>query len=154
MTKEIIMMMGIPGSGKSTYIQNHLMSETTIVLSSDEIREELYGDVSNQNHNDEVFKLLYSRINMYLNNENVERIVFDATNINKKRRINFIKYIKSIATVPLDINCIYMAVPFATCVERNSKRDRVVPIEVLERMHLQLSIPTLDENFDTITFVR
>ena len=48
------MMTGLPGSGKSWYAENELPN--TVIHSSDAIRDELLGDVSDQNHQELVFQ--------------------------------------------------------------------------------------------------
>ena len=56
---------GLPGSGKS-----HWASEQDAkVVSSDAIREELFGDVNDQNHNNEVFNEVHNRIQISLRSE-------------------------------------------------------------------------------------
>ena len=56
-----MMMIGVVASGKSTLAQNlknmlTKMGQPTMIVSSDEIRETVFGDVNDQTHNDEVFK--------------------------------------------------------------------------------------------------
>ena len=57
---ELNILIGIPGSGKTTFAKSKLF-ENYIYLSSDEIRKELYG-FENQEHNNEVFDLLHKRL--------------------------------------------------------------------------------------------
>lgn len=52
------MLVGLPASGKSTYAKKLSKKENAIILSSDELRKELFGNINNQNHNAEVFKEL------------------------------------------------------------------------------------------------
>jgi len=57
------MICGIPASGKSTVAQEIASTENAVVLSSDEIRRELYKrKMYNRNQNEETFKLLRSRL--------------------------------------------------------------------------------------------
>ena len=78
------MMVGLPGSGKSTYAKQLSEETNAVICSSDTIREELYGDENSQDNNDEVFKILHSRIKENL--KNGKNVIYDATNINSKRR--------------------------------------------------------------------
>ena len=48
------MVVGIPGSGKSTFAEEH-KNENTIHISSDAIREEIFGDAGCQDDNNRVF---------------------------------------------------------------------------------------------------
>ena len=56
------MMMGLPCSGKSTFAQKLAEEYNANIHSSDAIREELIGDINNQEHNNEVFHTLHKRI--------------------------------------------------------------------------------------------
>ena len=56
---EFIMLVGLPGSGKSTLIKRYKEYK---VHSSDDIREELTGDVNRQDINNLVFKALHKRV--------------------------------------------------------------------------------------------
>ena len=61
-----IMMVGLVGSGKSTYAKQLSDDINAIICNSDAIREELCGDENSQDNNDEVFKILHSRIKEHL----------------------------------------------------------------------------------------
>ena len=59
---KLVVMVGLPGSGKS-YYANKLYQEAvspTVILSSDDYRKRLFGDENDQEHNDQVFKALYA----------------------------------------------------------------------------------------------
>lgn len=137
------MMVGLPGSGKSYYC-NQLGCE---VVSSDAIREELFGDVNDQEHNNEVFNEVHNRIHNFLKSE--IDCCYDATNLSRKRRRAFLN------TLPKNVHktAIMIIRSFDECVENNNNRDRVVPIEVIERMFKHLTLPTLEEGFDEIRFI-
>ena len=52
-----IMMMGLPGVGKDYFVENRLKYAypNAIIVSSDDIREEVFNDINDQTHNSEVF---------------------------------------------------------------------------------------------------
>ena len=56
------MMVGLPGSGKSTATEYFAKVYNANIHSSDDIREEIFGDVNDQEHNKEVFEILHKRI--------------------------------------------------------------------------------------------
>ena len=59
---KLIILVGIPGSGKTTYANNYMvLNSNTIHLSSDAIRKELYGDENIQGDPAEVFSLMQKR---------------------------------------------------------------------------------------------
>ena len=83
-----IMLVGLPGSGKSTYAEK--MRENGFhIHSSDSIREELTGDATSQDKNTDVFNELHKRIKDDL--KNGISCVYDATNISMKRRKSFLE---------------------------------------------------------------
>lgn len=137
-------MCGIPGSGKSTYADRLAAEENFIVHSSDKIREEL-GDVNDQSRNEEVFKILHKRIKGDL--QNGKNVVFDATNLNRKKRVAFVKELKNI---PCKKICVLAATPGEICLAQNQSRDRQVPVNVLERMIRNFQMPSTHEGFDEV----
>jgi len=60
---KFIMLIGLPGSGKSTWTQY----EQYTTVSSDELRNELYGDVNDQNNPSLIFDEARKRIIHSLN---------------------------------------------------------------------------------------
>ena len=69
---------GISGSGKSTWI-NANTDGNTVVVSPDDIRREITGDISDQTKNPEVFQLAFRRAIDALNAG--QDVIFDATNV-------------------------------------------------------------------------
>ena len=126
-SRTLIMPIGIPGCGKSTFMC-HLNEKYGIpVVSSDSVREELYGDESIQGDSNQVFNIVYKNINNHLENEGV--CILDATNVTRKVRIKAIK-----KTNPTQVIYILMDNNIHQALSRNSKRERVVPKHVIIRM--------------------
>ena len=141
-------LIGLPASGKSSYCKDKLKENKDIeIVSSDAIREEVFGDVNDQSHNGEVFNIVFKRVReAILNNRDV---ILDATNLSRKRRINFIKEMPKTF-----IRAVVFAVPFEVCCERNAHRNRVVPQSVMERMYKQFEVPSYAEGFDDIKIIK
>lgn len=140
-----VMMVGLPGSGKSTYAKELADEMRAVICSSDAIREELCGDENSQDKNEEVFKILHSRIKECLRKG--VNVIYDATNINSKRRRVFLSELRNIPCIK---KCVIMAVPFDDCCEQNKTRDRIVPYEVIERMYKNWNTPYWFEGWDEI----
>ena len=138
-------LVGLPASGKSTWAKN-MMDNNTILLSSDNLREELYGDINNQEHNGELFNELNKRVKENL--KNGKDIIYDATNISSKRRISFLKELKKINCHK---QCIYFNTNFEMCIDRDKKRKRKVGTKVIEKMYKNLQIPMYFEGWDDIS---
>jgi len=140
------MLCGLPGSGKSYWAREKAKSYDVIV-SSDFIREELYGDASIQEDPSRVFNIMFQRTRAAL--EAGHTAFYDATNINAKRRINLLKSLKKLFP-DLHCICVVMATPIDVCHERNGERERIVPTYVVDRMLRQFEVPCKAEGWDEI----
>ena len=142
---KFIMLCGLPASGKSTYAKEIAKQENANIHSSDNMRRILFGDENANDKNEEVFSMLHKQIKLDLiDNKNV---VYDATNINYKRRKAFIEELKNIECEKI---CILMATPYEKCLEQNKLRDRQVPEDVIKNMYLNFYIPQYYEGWDEI----
>lgn len=144
----LIMLVGPPGSGKSTLartIQSDFINFE--IVCPDDIRQEITGDATNQEHNKEVFNKVYSRIAAYLNNGS--NVVYDATNC---RPIYRQKVITAMRESCKKIVCVCMTTPISDCLTNNHGRDRNVPENVIENMYFSMRKhpPTIFEGFDAI----
>lgn len=146
--KDLYIMVGLPASGKSTYVKKMKECFSIVSVSTDDLRKELLGDISNQNQNTEVFDEAYKRIQFYL--EKGLDVIFDATNINYKKRMDVINRFKKYAN---NINAIMMATPYEECLERNKNRKRQVPEDVIKRMYMNFYVPQYFEGFNKISIV-
>lgn len=139
------MMSGLPGSGKS-FAASGLPD--TVIHSSDAIRAEILGDESIQDKQDLVFQTLHNRVLQDLSNG--KNVVYDATNINYKRRMEFLQNVKALRIPELQTVCVFMATPYEECLERNKNRGRFVPVSVIRRMYEKFDIPMICEGWDSI----
>ena len=145
MTPKFFMLVGLPASGKSTYAEELANQYNANIHASDSIREELSGDINNQNINDLVFKTLHSRVKEDLTNG--KSCIYDATNINYKRRMAFLNELNKISC---EKYCWVIATPYERCLRNNRNRDRQVPEEVIERMYKHFDVPYYYEGWDFI----
>ena len=87
-TPTLVLLVGIPGSGKSTWINNNKSKwVNTVVVSPDELRKKLLGSVNNQSSNPEIWNHAKSLIIGYL--KQGKNVVVDATNTDTPKRIPF-----------------------------------------------------------------
>lgn len=142
------MPIGVPASGKSTLTQK-LGEEFAIpIVSSDEIREEIYGDASKQGNPAKVFSLVHARAAKWL--DEVGICILDATNLNFRFR--------NAAYEELEPNIIIhlvMDISLEECKRRNNERERVVPEYVIDRMYEQFKQRTWEmdkELYNVLTF--
>lgn len=147
---KLVITVGMPGSGKS-YFAEREREKGAVIISSDSIREELYGDVNDQKHNAEVFDTMKKRTIVALRNG--DYVVYDATNLNAKRRINFLKELRR-EVKEFEAICAVFAVPYEECCRRNENRERTVPDYVMERMYKNFQPPFYEEGWDGISIIK
>ena len=150
--KRLWVMAGIPGSGKSTFIQNHksYFNEHQAIISRDDIRFSFVTE------NDAYFSKEIAVFNEFIRqiknslNENVDTIV-DATHISIGSRAKLLRHLAP-ALKEVEINAIVLKVPLEVALERNSHREglKFVPETAIENMYHQFTEPTFEEGFDNI----
>ena len=138
------MMVGLPASGKST-VAKELGG---IVRSSDELREELLGNVEDMKHNTEIFTVLQSLIRADLYNG--RDAVYDATNLKASYRVEFLNSLKLLQCKKV---CVFVDTPVKLCDKWNESRERTVPKEAMDRMKRFLQAPEFNEGWDEIRVI-
>ena len=133
-------MIGLPGSGKSTFAANH---PECVVVSTDAIRGELFGDESEQKNGNLVFKIAYARLAKAV--EAGQDAIFDATNLHRKYRKTLFQMFPNVDHVAVFVNT-----PVGECLKRNNQRARVVPAPAIYRMSHQMEPPVIAEGFSKI----
>ena len=126
-----IVMVGVAASGKSTLAEKIAESEENAnakIFSSDALRGELYGDENDQSHNQEVFNELHKRIRNHLREG--KTAIYDATNLNSKRRMAFLQELKR---VPCIKKAIVVLCPYNDAIIHNASRERQVPADVIKK---------------------
>jgi len=144
----LIVLVGLAGSGKSTVAQELMAGRDDIDLhSSDAIREEILGEVNNQDKNGDVFEIMEKRTKESL--KAGRHVIYDATNINRKKRKHLLTQIpKGVEKIAL-----YIATPIDEVLRRNAERERVVPEWVItDKMYKNMQIPIYWEGWDKIIF--
>lgn len=139
-------MVGLSGSGKSSVAKEIAENNpNTIIVSLNNIGEELTGDYGNQENNEKVFKVFRKRIRETL--ENNTNVIADATNITMRSRRAIIENIKGIKCNKI----VYLIPkPFDQCKLDNLNRQHPVPEEVLDRQIRKFQIPFYEEGWDLI----
>ena len=149
MMNKFYMMIGVPGSGKSTIAEEIALNEPAIIVSSDVVRGSLYGDESVQGDPAKVFRIVHENVKHYLRKGC--NVIMDATNINSKKRAAFLREIDKVCPDCLKIAVVVVA-DKDTCVSRDLLRERTVGWEVIERMIANFQPPFYYEGWDAIHY--
>lgn len=137
-------MVGLSGSGKSSVAKEIAENNSnTIIVSLDNICEELTGKVEDQSKNEEASKIFHKRIREAL--ENNTNVIADATNITMRSRRAIIENVKGIECRKI---AYLIPKPFDQCRLDNLNRQHPVPEEVLDRQIRKFQIPFMGEGFD------
>ena len=142
----VVLSIGLPGSGKSSWFKRH----NIIPLSSDLIRGLLFDDPTEQRYQDLVFSSLRSLLRSRLIAGRPMNYI-DATNLSPRERHSWIKMAREYG---YEAHAVFFDVPAEVCIERNRKRSRNVPDEVMQRMAQKLRPPKFEEGFARIIVVR
>ena len=142
----IILAVGLPGSGKSTYFARHGIHP----LSSDTLRLWLLDDETDQSFQGGVFQAVRYLLEMRLRRGRPRNYV-DATNLSRKERRPYFRLARRYGC---EVEAIFFDVPVEVCRRRNRQRKRNVPEEAMDRMVRRLRPPTLEEGFAKVTVVR
>ena len=142
----VVLAIGLPGSGKSSWFKRHNITP----LSSDLLRSLLFDDPTEQRFQDLVFSNLRSMLRARLIARRPANYV-DATNLSPQERASWIKLAHD---YEYDVQAVFFDVPVEVCLERNQRRERSVPEDVMRRMAAKLRAPAFEEGFSKITVVK
>ena len=143
---QIILTVGLPGSGKSTYLQHKGIQP----LSTDTLRLWLLDDETDQSQQTRVFGILRLLLRIRLQLGRPQNYI-DATNLTQRERRPYKQLAEEFG---YDLCAIFFDVPPEVCKQRNRDRKRQVPNDVMEMMARKLQPPAIEEGFSKITVVR
>ncbi len=143
---KIVITVGLPGSGKSTYLARRGVN----AISSDEIRRLLADDPRDQSIHERVFATI-----RYLVRQRIaigRRVTYvDATHLTRWERRPYVLLARRHDVL---LEALYFDVPLETCIRRNRGRDRLVPVRAIRAMAERLEPPSKAEGFARVTRVR
>lgn len=152
MKKHLYLMMGVPGSGKSTYSKS-VLKDGDIYISRDEIRYSLLTEEDDYfAKENEVIKTFIDNIDKSLVNEEYCGDVYaDATHLSPKSRAQVLNQLKNKDKVSV----IYLDIPLNLILERNAQRKgrALVPENVVRRMYNSIILPTKAEGIEELIII-
>ena len=150
----LMLLIGLPGSGKSSLVRQLVTEcQQRPIISTDAIRAQLFGDENIQGS----WLLVWYQVQSQFQ-QAVERIaqgqaseaIYDATNAARKQRREAIALART--TGFTHITGLWIDTPVQVCLERNQRRQRQVPEEVILHMYRQLqdAPPSLADGLDQL----
>ncbi|MCF3609112.1 ATP-binding protein [Planktothrix agardhii 1033] len=142
------LMIGVPGSGKSTVAQQLADLTQGLIISTDRIREQLYGDEIIQGNWLEIERKVLQEMEQAIASS--QPIIYDATNAYRPWRLDILEKIALIySEIPRYWVAWVLETPIETCKLRNQNRQRQVPESVIEQMGKAIADfpPTTSEGF-------
>lgn len=143
-------MVGIPGSGKSTYARRFLGGAYRISL--DDMRKMLTGRDYEESAEPAVVVAGHA-VRVALArwaSQKGRDLVFDATDVTRQRRASLVATALRFGFKPV---AVYVSCPLDVALKRNAERARKVPDDVIRRFYRDLVPPSLDEGFEEIIHV-
>ena len=149
--KELIMMVGMPCSGKSTFIEKFSNKfNDYIVISTDNIiedRAEKQGKTYNEIFKDEIksaTKEMNERLAQAI--QNGDNIIWDQTNLTVKSRKS------KLSGIPKDYQkvAMYVETDLKTIKGRNVRPGKIIPESVLDNMWGSIEVPSITEGFHAV----
>lgn len=147
---KLIMLIGIPGSGKTTHSKELSEKYNAKVISSDRVRQTIVGIKEN-----DVFPTVYRLCIEELKED--RNVILDATHITPKVRKRSFDTLDEYG-VPYEKVAYYFTTPVEVCVERVAKRNQdpnelFLPLEVIYSYGKNIVEPSKSEGFEEIYII-
>lgn len=154
MSKNLYIMVGAPGAGKSYWLEQN--AKSSLIVSRDNIRlSKLKDEDPYFKYEDEVFEEYVATIQEYLWYDLDDIHVYaDATQISAISRY---KLIRNLELIGVHVHIIFIDAPINRCKRNNEKREglRKIPDKAIDNMFKRLTKPTFEEYpYDSITEVK
>ena len=133
---EVIMLSGLPGTGKDTWIRE--THPDTPVVSLDEIRAELR--ISPTERQGKVIQTAQERARGFLRSK--QPFVWNATNLTRETRGKLTGLFERYG---VRVRIVYLETDWEERIERNISRENAVPESVVDQMLGRTVLPALDE---------
>lgn len=150
----LVMLIGLPGSGKSfvaQQLQCHYPGSP--LIATDQIRAQLFGDEAIQGTWLRVWREVESQFRSavtQIQQQHSPLAIYDATNVVRRQRKDAIQLAR--ITGFNHLTGYWLDPPLETCLQRNRQRHRRVPEAIIWKMHRQLTDapPSLTDGLDRL----
>lgn len=154
MTGALLLLVGIPGSGKSTWARAFVEAHPRYrIVSTDAIRAALYGDEATQGE----WSLIWTQVLgqwragvVSVGQGELDGLIYDATNARRRHRLEAIAAAREVGFTTISL--VWFDLPLSVALERNQGRSRQVPPDIIAAMARQIqgAPPSLAEGVDQI----
>lgn len=135
---EVILMSGLPGAGKDTFIKRNYKNWPLISL--DDIRRKRGISPTDKSGNGRVIQEAKEQARSYLRKQ--QSFVWNATNTTSQMRTQLISLFD---TYKAKVNIVYIEVPYERLHGQNKNRDAIVPAGALNKLIQKLEVPAFWE---------
>jgi predicted kinase len=143
---KLIITVGLPGSGKSTYLARLGVN----AISSDEIRRLIADDPHDQTMNARIFATVRYLVRQRM--ASGRRVTYvDATHLTPWERK---PYVRLAERHGCELEALFFDVPLEICMARNQTRDRIVPEAAIQEMARRLVPPSMQEGFTRVRTIK
>jgi putative nucleotidyltransferase with HDIG domain len=131
---EVILMSGLPGAGKNTFISKHF--KDLPIVSLDDIRVERGISPTDKTGNGQVIQEAKEQARILLRKQT--GFVWNATNTTRQMRQQLVDLF---CTYKAKVKIVYVEVPYTHLHRQNKSREAAVPDAVLEKLIDKLEVP-------------
>jgi len=143
----VVMMSGLPGAGKDTYVQKHYKNWPVINL--DEIRRQHKIAPTDKSGNGTVVQLAKEQAREYLRRK--QHFVWNATNITRQMRAQLVELF---VTYKAYVKMVYVEVPYTRLHVQNKDREAVVPKNAVDKLVSKLEVPAPWEAHEVVYHIK
>lgn len=146
---QVVIMSGLPGAGKDTYVKQHFRQPEWEIVSLDNIRVQMKISPADKSGNGRVIQAAKEQARVHLRNK--RSFVWNATNTTHQMREQLIALCMQYDAY---IKVIYVEVPYKALFKQNGDRDAVVPRSVMHKLIGKLEVPDVTEAHEVIYHIR
>lgn len=136
----LIIMVGAPASGKSTWAKDFASKNNVVLVSTDSIRAEIGTGEADQSVSYAAFNIARGRVDRALSTG--KNAIIDATSVNKKARKDWIELAKKHNAFTVAVT---FEVPREELYRRDAQRDRHVGKEIIDKFSNKYQRPDKTE---------
>lgn len=155
---DIILVAGLPGSGKSYFAKEYFAKENRLRINRKEIRKALhemthFGDPWKESYYEEKNEYLVKHVERKIFEQlmtNKEKVLIDNNSVTVDSRK---QYIDIARTFQKTIGIVFMNTPIQECMKRNGGRPDSVSPMVISNLYSSLDLPERNEGFKEVLII-